>query len=247
MKERIIYISIIFALLVATGISINQCSSKSRQVSESQQNIDALMDVTRETRDRANRLQSERTIFMGDIETLKKLNADLVKEVEYQKGRVRVVTQIETRFIFDTIYLPNDVSKLNDSSFVINFEYAKEHNASNSIGFKGSVPAQVQKKDEGYILKSSNTTITDLNMKMKITTGIKEIDGKYTIFARTDFPGVKFDLDGAVVDPDESFSRKKKPLFSLMAGGGIGYGMTSTGAGIIPNVGLYVGINLLNF
>lgn len=247
MKERITYISIIFALIVIAGLSMRECSSKKTQLQQSQQNIDALLDSTRKTKNKLGQLQFEKTSFMADIETLKKLNADLVDEVEKQKGRVRVVTRVVTKFVFDTIYLDNKVSKIDDSTFNVSFSYLKQYDTNNSIGFNGSLPAQVKKTESGYELKSSKTTITDIDLRMKLFTGIKEEGGKYSIFARTDFPGVEFDLDGAVVDPQESFVKTSKSPFSLMLGGGIGYGITSSGAAIVPNVGVYIGINLFNF
>lgn len=247
MKERIIYISVILALLIAVGLSVKECSSKNDQITQSRQNIDALMDSTKQTKNKLGQLQFERLSFMSDIETLKKLNTDLSKEIEKQKGQVRVVTQVVTKFVFDTIYLDNQVSKINDSTFNVSFSYLKKYDEQNSIGFKGSLPAQVKKTETGYELKSSKTTITDMDLKMKLYTGVKEEDGMYSIYARTDFPGVKFDLDGAIINPEESFIKNRKTPFSLMVGAGIGYGLTSSGTAIVPSVGVYIGINLFNF
>lgn len=247
MRERLTYICVIAALVIAIAFMARDCSSKEKQIRESQQNIDALIDTTRETRNKLNQVQFERTIFMGDVETLRKLNVDLVKELEKQKANTRVVTEVVTRVVIDTIYANNSVSKLDDSTFSVDFSYDKRYDSSNYISFKGNLPAQIKKEANGYALKSAGTKVTDMNLNMKIFTGINEENGKYSIFARTDFPGVKFNLDGAVVNPEESFIKVKRSPFSLMLGVGMGYGPTQSGGSIVPNVGLYVGINLFNF
>lgn len=247
MKERLTYIGIVMALSVVIAFMARDCSSKKRQINESQQNIAALLDSTRQTRNKIGNLQFERTIFMGDIETLKKINLGLMKEVELQKGKVRVVADVRTKLSFDTIYIDNRVSKIDDSTFVVNFDYLKSFDESNTMGFKGFVPTKIGSTDQGYYVSSMQTQIRDMDIRMKITTGIKDENGRYTIFAKTDFPGVKFDLNGAVIDPDESFAKKKAGIFSLTAGAGMGYGLTQSGAALIPSVGLYVGINLFNF
>lgn len=247
MKERLIYISVILALVISLGISLRGCYSKDHELQIANQNISALTDKTRETKNKLGKLQAERNIFMGDIETLKMLNADLMKEVEAQRGNIRVITGIATQFVIDTIRVPNQVEKINDSTYNIKFKYDKQYDSSNSITFRGNLPTYL-KNDNGKIsLESNNTTISDFNMRVKINTGIKEENGIYSVFAQTDFPGVKFDLQSAVIDPEKSFVQKRKGPFSLMVGGGVGYGLTQNGAAIVPSVGVFVGVNLLNF
>lgn len=245
MKERLPYVSAIAALLIVIAFMLNDCSTKNGLLKLSEQNIDALMDSTRQTRNKLDQLQYEKTIFMGDIDMLRKLNDDLMSEAEAQKGNTRVVTRVVTKVVFDTIYVENKVNKINDSTFIIGFSYKKNYDSLNSISINGSVPALLSTVDGKPSIRSNTTTVSDMKMNMKIYTGIKEDEGSYSIFARTDFPGVKFDLDGAVIDPEKSFLKKKGP-FSVMLGAGLGYGATPSGSGIFPSVGIYIGINLLN-
>jgi hypothetical protein len=247
MKERLVYISSIFALVAIVAFMARDCSSKNVELEIANQNIQALTDSTRMVKNELGKVQYERTVFAGDVESLKRLNGELVKEIEAQKGKTRVVTKIVTEVVFDTIFIENDVVKLDDSTFIIDFSYKKDYGESNSIGFNGRVPATIEKTNDGLSLRSSSTSISDMMLNMKIYTGIKEEGGAYRIFARSDFPGVKFDLDGAIVDPEKSFISKKQSPFSLMLGGGFGYGFTNSGTGFFPSIGLYVGINLLNF
>jgi len=209
--------------------------------------MQALMDSTRHVKNKLGQEQYEKKMFMDDIGTLKKLNADLMREVDSQNGKTRVVTKVVTQIVFDTIIVENKVDVLNDSTYLIGFKYNKDYDSVNSISFNGSIPATVTNKDGKLSLKSKTTTISEMSMKMKLYTGVKEENGSYSIFARTDFPGVKFDLDGAIIDPEKSFVEKKVGPFSVMLGGGVGYGFTSNGTGIFPSVGVFVGINLFHF
>jgi len=246
MKERLTYIISIAILLVVLALMAKDCSSKNELLNMANQNAEALMDSTRMTKNKLNQVQYEKKMFMADAETLKKLNSDLMKEADAQRGNTRVVTKIVTQVVFDTIRVDNKVDKLDDSTFVIGFSYRKDFDSLNSMAFNGKVPTMISMKDGKTSLKSNSTTISDLSMNMKLYTGVKEENGTYSIFARTDFPGVKFDLDGAVIDPEKSFINKKTP-FSVMLGGGIGYGLTSNGTGVFPSVGVFVGINLFHF
>jgi hypothetical protein len=246
MKERLTYIISIAVLLVALALMAKDCSSKNELLNMANQNAEALMDSTRLTKNKLDQEQYEKKIFMSDVETLKKLNSDLIKEADAQRGNTRVITKIVTKVVFDTIRMDNKVDRLDDSTFVIGFSYKKDFDSVNSMAFNGNVPTVVSIEEGKVSLKSNSTTISDMSMSMKLYTGIKEEGGTYSIFARTDFPGVKFDLDGAVIDPEKSFINKKTP-FSVMLGGGIGYGLTSNGTGVFPSVGVFVGINLFHF
>jgi len=245
--ERITYIASIAILVLALLFTAKQCSSNALQLKVANQNNEALIDTTRKVKNLLGKEQYERKILMGDIEILKKLNDDLSQELKNQKGNVRVITKIVTKFVFDTIVVNNDVEKINDSTFSVSFKYDRNYDSSNTISFKGSLPAEVSIANNKISLRSKSTTLSDLSMNVKIYTGIKEEKGSYSIFARTDFPGINFDLEGAVIDPDKSFVKGNSGPFSLMLGGGIGYGITPGGSGFFPSVGVYVGINLFNF
>jgi hypothetical protein len=247
MKERLTYIGAIAALVLVIVVLMNDCTSKSNQLQLSKQNMSALMDSSRKVSNLLKQVQYEKNIFMGDNEMLKTLNSDLMKEVEAQKGNTRVVTKIVTRTVFDTIRINNRVDRIDDSTFVISFAYKKAFDSLNALSFNGSVPATLSTNDGPLTIKSKATTISDLSMNMKIFTGIKEEDGIYSIFARTDFPGVKFDLDGAVIDPEKNFVAKNNGPFTVVFGGGLGYSLTSNVTGIFPSIGVFVGINLLHF
>jgi hypothetical protein len=247
MNERITYISIISAFIVTLLFMMRDCSSKDGELQISRQNVQALTDRTRQEKNRVGQLQYEKKIFMGDIETLKELNKDLTNELEKQHGSVRTITKVVTKIVFDTILVDNRVDRINDSMFVINFDHVKNFDSSNSISFRGRTPVSLSDEEGKIAVVSQKTAIHDMTIDIKLYTGIREDKGIYSIFARTDFPGVKFDLDGAIVDPEKSFISKKTSPFSLMLGGGLGYGVTPSGNGVFPSVGIFVGINLLNF
>lgn len=245
MNQKLTYI-VIGVLIIIVALVSRTCSSNRDDLVIANQNIKALTGRTIELTNKLGQVQSERDIFMGDVEMLRGLTTDLMKELETQKGNVRVVTRIVTKIIYDTIVIDNTVDKINDSTYNIKFSYKKDYDTSNSIILGGNVPATVRIIDGKASLESKSTTISDLQMNMKLYTGLKEQDGLYNIYARTDFPNVKFDLEGAVIDPEKSFIDRKKP-FTLMVGGGFGYGLSQNGVGFFPSVGLYVGINLFRF
>lgn len=247
MKNGTANIITIAVLTLALIFTMQQCISNKGSLNLLKQNIAALTGETVEATNMLGKLQYEKALLMTDVETLSALNADLAKELETQKGKVRVVIRYRTMIKFDTIVIDNTVKKLNDSMYVIDFRYNNSFDSTNSLTFNGSVPATITLKDKSLQLRSSKTTISDFGMTMKVYTGIEEQNGLYNIYARTDFPGVKFDLNGAVIDPEKSFAPKKNDRFSFVLGGGLGYGATTNGPGFFPSVGVFVGINLLNF
>jgi len=247
MKDQIKYMVVVAALTVSLLFSMQQCITNKKGLDLAKQNVAALTGTTQQATNRLGQIQYEKTAFMAEANALRALNSDLTKELEAQKGDVRVVIRYKTMIKLDTIVIDNTVKKLNDSMYVIDFRYNNSFDSTNSLTFNGSVPAAITMKDSNIQLTSSNTTISDLGMTMKVYTGIQEQNGLYNIYARTDFPGVKFDLDGAVIDPEKSFVPKKNDRFSFVLGGGLGYGATTNGTGLFPSVGIFVGINLLNF
>jgi hypothetical protein len=244
-KKDLIFSAVILGLCIALFASIKSCSSKQRDINEANQNIEALRDVTKKSVDALGRAVYERMVYIGDIETLKKLNSQLTKELIAQKGKT--ITGASTTIGVDTIFVDNYIYKTGDSTFSIKFNYEKNHDSLNSIAFKGTTPIRIRTKDSNLVLDSKQSTIEDFKLRIKIFTGIKEEDGKIKAYARTDFPGVYFDVEGAVKDPEKPFINDNK-RFSLSIGPSIGYGISPSGQlGIIPALSLTVGLNIINF
>lgn len=245
-KRDLLFTSIIFVLCVALFISIKSCDSRQKEVNEANQNIEALKDVTKKSVDALGRTVYEKMILMGNMETIEKLNADLAKELKATKARL--VTIASARIKVDTIRINNNIFKTSDSTFDISFKHKKDFDTLNGISFNGKIPVKIGADSASKLwIRSDYTTIEDFKLRIKIFTGIKEEDGKWKAYARTDFPGVEFDVDGAVRDPEKSFVSNNK-IFSVTIGPSFGYGIAPNGQlGFVPSLGLMVGLNIINF
>lgn len=246
MKERLAYSAVILVLAVALALSIKTCSKKEQETGILEQNIEALRDTTRKTKDLLGREQYEKKVYMVAAETLKKINEELKKELEANPG-AKTITKFLTRIVIDSSYAKNFVDRLGDSSFVITFKHRYGVDTSNTFSFSGRLPVRITKDKERPAIISDSTKIYDFDLRMKVISGIKKTGNTYSTFARTDFPGVSFDLDGAVIDPETPFVPSRNKLFSFVIGPAFSVVQTNGQTSFLPSISMCVGLNLINF
>lgn len=247
-KERIIYLGTIIILLIILIFSYRSCTSQKNQIDELSQNVAALRDSTKKMKDLLGRVIYEKNIYLATAENLKKLNAELAKEVD-ANNETRVVTKVVTILKIDSSYAKNFVNKINDSTFLIIFKHNFFKDSSNYLTFNGSVPVKilVDSLKKVISLSSDSTKISDFDMKLKVFSGIKKDGDKYNVYARTDFPNVSFDVDGAVIDPSKSFTTSNRGVFALVLGPALSVVRINGETSFLPSIGISVGINLINF
>jgi hypothetical protein len=190
----------------------------------------------------------EKNIYLTTAETLKKINSELSKEVD-ANVETRTITKIVTKLVIDSSYAKNFVKRINDSMFTVTFSHNFTKDSSNYLSFNGKVPIKISADSLNKLitLSSDSTKISDFILKMKVFSGIKKDGDKYNVYARTDFPNVTFDMDGAVIDPSKTFTTSSRGWFSLVLGPAFSVVQVNGQTSFLPSIGISVGINLINF
>ena len=215
------YSVIVTGLLIVTIFLFLQQRKKTQQVefklAVAEQNINALNDTVRVTKDKAGKIEYDKFAFITDkVNNLEKLNKNLYTEVKKIKGKVGTVIQGEVKIVHDTIPLIVK-GEIIDSNVIATFNYDSVFSPGNYRKFNGYTR---------YNLRNGNT-IAQLNndeIGMKVITGIKNLDkGKPEIFFKSDYPNFSItNLDGAVLDPNLFNKKTKQHLITL----GINVGWT---------------------
>ncbi len=207
-----------------------------------EQNMAALQDSTRLVRNKAGDLEAARLVWVGTEKDLRELNAELADELEKEKGKVKTIQKITTVVRHDTVQVPTTVILLPDSAFALGWQHSEEHEG----GARRLAGNSTFRFRRGQV-EDPVTTITEDMLSLVIVTGLREREGdeKLEIFARTDYPGVSFDLQGAVVDPSMFYNvGRRASRFSIGP-------VVSVGLNQDLKPGLHVGLgvqyNLIRF
>jgi len=204
--------------LASLLLNLKQCSSARnlrKEVAVAQQNINALNDTIRITKDRQGRDEYDKLALLTDkVSNLEKLNQDLATEVKSIKGRTSTIIKGDVQIVHDTVPLIVK-GELVDSTVRADFDFSKNFSAGNFRKLSGYTK---------YDLRTGNATgqLTADTLGIRFVTGIKNLDkGKPEIFLKSDYPGFSVtQLEGAVLDP-KLFQKKKVPL--ITTGLNIGY------------------------
>jgi hypothetical protein len=210
----IFIISLIFAALSYFQFQASQKLRK--QLDVANQNIVALNDTIRITKDRNKEDEYNRYALLTDkLSNLEKLNSDLATEVKSIKGKVASIVSAEVKIVEKPV--PFIVKgELIDSIVRADFKYDTIYSPGNFRNLKGYT-----KYDLRTGVVSGEKTVDEIGIKFR--TGIKNLDkGKPEIFLASQYPGFTVtELDGAVLDP-KLFQKKKVKLITT----GINIGWT---------------------
>lgn len=233
-------ISCLFALLSYFQFQASQKLRKQLAVSE--QNIVALNDTIRITKDKNKEDEYNRYALLTDkLANLEKLNSDLATEVKSIKGKVSSIVSAEVKIVEKPV--PFIVKgELIDSVVRADFKYDTIYSPGNFRNLKGYT-----KYDLRTGVVSGEKLVDEIGIKFK--TGIKGLDkGKPEIFLASQYPGFTVtELDGAVLDP-KLFEKKKIKLITT----GINIGWTPATYDVINRkwdvnlgrIGITGGINI---
>lgn len=202
-------------------LNLKQCSRTSelrKEVKVANQNINALNDTIRVTKDKAGQAEYNKLSLLTDkVSNLEKLSADLYAEVKKLKGKPATIIKGDVVVVHDTVPLIVKGEVIGDVVHTP-FNFDSTYSEGNYRKLAGYTKYNL-KTGEASGLK----TVDEFGIRL--VTGIKNLDkGKPEIFFKSAYPGFSVTaLEGAVLDP-KLFSKKKVPLIT----GGISIGWTPT-------------------
>ena len=122
MKIKPVYIILALAVAaIAVLLVIRQ--SLARELFIIRQNNAALLDSVRVEQNKVGELESVKLVLVGDKDRLEKLNADLVDELEKERGKVKTIVKFETVIERDTMEIPTVVTVLPENNIRLDWNY----------------------------------------------------------------------------------------------------------------------------
>jgi len=155
-RSKTFLIIVVVVIALGFGRSCAKVRDLERQNHIKEQNIIALRDTVRMERTKSGTLEATVAGFISSEKDLKKLNADLYKEVKDQKGNVISLNKIVFQLKQDTSqlrshinYLESIMSKpiqINDSTYCIPWELEYNWNPTNFDIYKGETTIGIAAK-----------------------------------------------------------------------------------------------------
>lgn len=235
---------VLFALAVVAAVQYRDSYKDQIQETERQvNNIEALQDSVREYRTENGKIGSERRAFQTTAEQLKQLSDSLSQALEEERGNVKVITQTEFVTVRDTVYLESTVSMLDPSTYKLSFNLNESYGGSNFRDLEGYTSFKWDTTStQPY---DGETVITKDQIGMDLITGVREEEGNYSIFIRTNYPNVQFgNIEGALIDL-EQYTESDKSRWGVGISSGYGYSLGNST--FSPYIGIGVNYNLIEF
>jgi hypothetical protein len=182
----------------------------------SDQNQKALTDSIRVVKNYIGEDISVKNVLIADNKELKKLNKDLSEDLSKVVGKVKYISSIVTDIKnSEPIVINTTIREFPDGTKELSWNYEKQFDSTNSRTLTGNSRFSIDTTKGKMEIIDTGTTITRDEMKIKITTGLTELEDSYQIFVKTDYPGVKFSkIDGSVLDKS-MLIKEKQPTFII--------------------------------
>jgi hypothetical protein len=223
----------------------NQTSELKQDLRIAGQNQLALNDSIRTIKNKWGEEISLKNVLVGNQKELRELNSSLADELKRLKGDVLYVQRMVGKIKSDTIWVTNTITEYPDGTKRLTWEYDTTYNENNGRLLAGYSQFAIDTVNGKIVDKG--TVITKDEIRLKLTTGLTELDDSYQIFVKTDYPGLKFDeLDGAIIDKKKfaGSSNESSWVFGPYIGIGGGFDPMNRTFGPTISVGLGVTYNL---
>jgi len=241
--QRNLLILVLLIMLFIGGCGYTLYKSSQNELSISNQNIVALSDELRISKNKNNDLEYSKGVLIAEKNDLKNLNKKLDADLKNEKGKVHEINRIiATITQKDTVKVKNEVKVYPNGVYGLKWKYAKQFDSINSRTIAG----ESKFKFNNDSINDLGTEITEDQIKFKMVTGLREKDGKVEIFATSNYPGLEVvELDGAIIDPKnhpvlKKFTKKTRWGFGPYIG--VGFSNLS-----IPSVQIGVGVQFSLF
>jgi hypothetical protein len=223
---------------------LQQCNQTSKLKSDLKiavQNQLALDDSIRIIKNKWGEEITIKNVLIGNQRELKELNLSLVEELKRLKGDVIFLQRMVSKIKSDTIWITNTVTEYPDGMKRLSWDYDTTYNENNGRSLGGYSQFQIDLAN-GRII-DRGTVITKDEIRLKLTTGLTELDDSYQIFVKSDYPGLTINqLDGAIVDKKKFNSESNESSWVVGPQFGVGLGYSPNTRTIGPNVSVGIGI-----
>jgi hypothetical protein len=239
---------LIVSLVIVVLLFLKQCSDNSKyeqQLVINKQNELALKDSVRTIKTKYGTEISLKNVLIADRKNLMELNSGLAKDLKKLEGNVlyiaSTVAEIKSK---EPIIINNKVKEYPDGTRELSWAYHKDFDEFNSKTLEGNSKFSIDTTSNKFLIIDKGTTISKDEMKIKLTTGLTELDNSYQIYVTTNYPGVKFDkIDGAILDKNR-FLKKVEPTFTFGPTLNVGWGINPLNQTHGPQITIGVGATL---
>jgi hypothetical protein len=171
-------------------------------------NYDALNSEVKTLKTKNGELEYAKTILYTDIEGLEKLNKDLAEELKKEKGKVRIITDIETVIEYVPVTVPNTITNYGSGKYGLAF-----NSTYRDSGLYSRIEGVSKFKLIDNALMPDSTSITKNTLEIDVIYGMRERDDKIEVFARSASPLVSFkEIQGAyIMGKDNTILPDDKP------------------------------------
>lgn len=191
-----------------------------------------------------NKLKEEyasKAMYIQTIDQLKQNNEELYAEIKSLKDNPVIVTKTDLQIKLDTVYMNNDgideYTKL-DSTYY-DLKWSMNNQYYNIAGITTVNPLNMQ---------NFSTTLTNLQMPVKLSIDIVEEKNKFRIIGKSDNPYVQIqDFNSVFIDPSKSkvLRNQFKPK-KWVIGPQFGYGFTKD-MQMSPFLGIGITYGIIRF
>lgn len=223
----------------------NRTSNLREDLRISNQNSLSLTDSVRTIKNRWGEEITVKNVLVANAKELKELNLELAKELKKIAGDVVYLQRMVGKIKSDTIRITNTITEYPDGTKELAWNYDTAYTQFDGRSL-GGYSRFVIDTATGKII-DRGTVITKDEIRIKLITGLTELDNSYQIFVKTDYPGLKFDqLDGSIVDKKKfaGSSNESSWVFGPFLGVGMGYDPQSRILTPNASVGLGLTYNL---
>lgn len=244
---------VLLGIIVAMGIFLAFKNAKINELETDkaimENNIFALQDTLRVTRDELGNVTAERGAFQATIGDLREMNEYLADKIDSLENDVSTITVTDIEVQRDTVFTSDtEWVYTAEEYFKLNWNFSD----SGSWGSRIIEGYNTFTVDSDSTITPIETVLTQDSFNMVLTTGFRRTpEGKFFTYATTDFPNVNIrNVQGAVLDPtmfnipkvQEERERRRKWGIGLQ----VGYGATAQGD-LTPYVGVGVQRNIFSW
>jgi hypothetical protein len=230
---------VVFLLLFLQQCNRNERLKIDLQLAD--QNRLALTDSVRTIKNRWGEEISLKSVMVANGKELRDMNSDLAQEIKRISGDVTYLQRMVGRIKSDTIEIDNVITEYPNGIRRLSWQFDTTYNENNGRSLAGYSEFSIDSLD-GRIL-DRGTVITTDEIKLKLITGLTELDDSYQIFVKTDYPGLRFDqLDGSIIDKKKFVGSLNESSWVIGPYIGIGAGINTKSREIGPTISGGIGI-----
>jgi hypothetical protein len=221
---------------------LQQCgknSSLEDKAAVDRQNMMAMNDSVRIVKNSLGEEIFLKNSFIASEKELKTLNEKLYKEIKKLEGDVIAAQSSSIGIAQEPITITNEIIKYPNGVNELKWKYDTTYTEDNGRTLAGFSRFYI---DSTGNIFDRGTTISKDEIRIKILTGITELDDSFQIFVKSDYPNLKIDkMEGAILDK-KRFMKDNESRWVVGPYIGIGIGYNPNSKTFTPNYGIGLGV-----